>query len=101
MNALPVIQARGNGVRIDLRVTPRASKNAIDGVRDGRLVIKVTAPPVDAAANEAVIALIAGQLDVPKRQIAIVIGATGRSKTIEIAGVSEAAIRSRLSGILA
>lgn len=68
MNALPVIQARGNGVRIDLRVTPRASKNAIDGVRDGRLVIKVTAPPVDAAANEAVIALIAGQLDVPKRR---------------------------------
>lgn len=106
MKELPAIHARAGAsagqmaTRLDLRVTPRASKNAIDGVRDGRLVIKVTAPPVDAAANEAVVALLADALDVPKRQIAIVMGATGRSKTVEIAGVAADAIRARLSAIL-
>ncbi len=101
MTLLPNITARASGVRVDLRVTPRASKNAIDGVRDGRLVVKVTAPPVDAAANEAVIALMANTLGVPKRQIALVMGATGRSKTIEVSGLSEADLRARLHDILA
>jgi uncharacterized protein (TIGR00251 family) len=105
VSELPVIHARVAGaghsaVRVDLRVTPRASKNAIDGVREGRLVVKVTAPPVDAAANAAVVALLADALDVPKRQIAIVIGASGRSKTVEIVGVPADAIRARLSAIL-
>jgi len=91
---------RESGVRIDLRVIPRASKNVIDGLRDGRLVVKVTAPPVDAAANDAVIALLADRLDVPRRSIAIVVGATGRSKTVELSGISADAIRTRLSAIL-
>ncbi len=64
MTDFPFIQTRGSAVRMDLRVTPRASKNAIDGVRDGRLVIKVTAPPVDAAANDAVVALLASSFAV-------------------------------------
>lgn len=100
MSALPAIHTRGTAVRVDIRVAPRASKNAIDGVRDARLVVKVTAPPVDAAANDAVIALLASALDIPKRQIAIVLGATGRSKTVELTGVSAETIRARLSAIL-
>ncbi|MEI6246767.1 MAG: DUF167 domain-containing protein, partial [Acidobacteriota bacterium] len=99
MSTLPAIHARGTAVRMDIRVSPRASKNAIDGVRDGRLVVKVTAPPVDAAANEAVVALLADEFDIPKRQITIVMGATGRSKTVELAGVTADAIRARLSDI--
>ena len=101
MTELPRLTARGSATRIDLRVTPRASKNMIDGVREGRLVVKVTAPPVDAAANEAVVALLAKSLDLPKRQIAIVLGATGRSKTVEVSGLTEADLIARLSGILA
>ena len=101
MSTLPAIHARGTAVRMDIRVSPRASKNAIDGVRDGRLVVKVTAPPVDAAANEAVVALLADEFDIPKRQITIVMGATGRSNTVELAGVTADAIRARLSDILA
>ncbi len=100
MSLLPAIHVRGAAVRVDLRVAPRASKNAIDGVRDGRLVVKVTAPPVDAAANDAVIALLASVLDISKRQVAIVLGATGRSKTVELTGVSAETIRARLSAIL-
>ena len=101
MSTLPEIHARGTAVRMDIRVSPRASKNKLDGVRDGRLVVKVTAPPVDAAANEAVVALLADEFDMPKRQITIVMGATGRSKTVELAGVTADAIRARLSDILA
>lgn len=101
MSTLPAIHARGTAVRLDVRVTPRASKSAVDGVRDGRLVVKVTAPPVDAAANDAVVALLADVLHVPKRTISIVLGATGRNKTIEVSGVAVEAIRARLSDILA
>lgn len=101
MSDVPAIHIRGTAVRLDVRVSPRASKNAIDGVRDGRLVVKVTAPPVDAAANDAVVALLSKALGLPKRQLSIVIGAAGRNKTVELAGVTAEAIRSRLSAILA
>ncbi len=101
MSVLPAIHTRGTAVRLDVRVTPRASKNAIDGVRDGRLVVKVTAPPVDAAANDAVIALLAKLLDLPRRNVTIVVGAASRGKTVELAGTTAEAIRARLSDILA
>ena len=88
------------GVRIETRVTPRASRNTIDGVREGRLVITVTSPPVDHAANTAVIELLAGALHVPKRSLTIVAGEQSRSKSLAVAGLSEAEVRLRLSAIL-
>ena len=84
------------GVRIDLRVIPKSPRTKIDGVRDGRLLVRVTAPPIDDAANEAVVETLARVLDVPKRSIRIVSGATARNKTIEVAGMSGAAILARL-----
>lgn len=78
------------GVRIALRVLPRSSKSVIEGVRDGRVLVKVTAPPVDDAANEAVIALIAQRLAVPKRSVAIVVGATSKNKVVAVDGVGRA-----------
>ena len=72
------------GIRFEVRVQPRASRSAVVGVRDGRLMLRVTAPPVDAAANEAVIELLARELDVPKRSIRIVGGLRNRNKTIEV-----------------
>ena len=75
---------------------PRSSKNAIDGVRDGRILVRVTAAPVDGAANDAVIATIAGALDLPRRAIRVVTGNTSRNKTIEINGLDPAAVRARL-----
>lgn len=84
------------GARIDVRVTPRAPRTAVEGVRDGRLLLRVTAPPVDAAANDAVVALLARALDVPKRDITIVLGLQARLKTIQIAGLSAATVQQRL-----
>jgi uncharacterized protein len=84
------------GVRIDLRVIPRSPRTKIDGVREGRLLVRVTAAPVDDAANEAVVETLSKALDVPKRSIRIVTGATGRNKTIEVAGMTGAAVLARL-----
>jgi len=81
-----------SGVRIAIRVTPRASKPCFAGVRDGRLVVRVTAPPVDDAANDAVIAMFAKALRVPKSAVAIASGGTSRNKTIAVAGISLAAL---------
>ena len=71
-------------VRIELRVIPRSPRNAIDGTRDGRLVVRVTAPPVDRAANDAVIEVLAHAYGVAKRRVRIVSGARSRNKTVEI-----------------
>jgi hypothetical protein len=89
--------ATGTGVRIAVRVVPRAPRTAIEGVRAGRLLVRVTAPPVDSAANDAVVAAIAAALDLPRRAISIVSGATSRNKTVEVTGVTEAQLRARLS----
>jgi uncharacterized protein len=82
--------------RIDIRVIPRSSKNCVDGVRDGRILVRVTAAPVEGAANDAVIATIAAALDLPRRAIRVVHGDTSRNKTIEITGLDPAAARARL-----
>jgi uncharacterized protein (TIGR00251 family) len=84
------------GARIDLRVIPRAPHDDIDGERDGRVVVRVTAPPVDRAANDAVIALLASRLGLPRRAIRIVTGEASRNKTVQIDGIDAATVRARL-----
>ena len=85
-------------MRIDIRVVPRASRNELL-VRDGKLTVRVTAPPVDSAANVAVQEALAGALDVPRRAIRIVRGETSRNKTIEIAAADEPAVKRRLAAL--
>ena len=92
-----MIRTTTGGVRIELRVIPRASKTAVSGVREGRLLLRVTAPPVDGAANAAVIAAIAKALDVPKGAVRIIDGEASRNKSVEITGVTEAIARQRLN----
>ncbi len=91
----PVSPAPG-GIRIDLRVIPRSPRTAVDGVRAGRLLLRVTAPPVDSAANEAVIAALAGLLGVSKRSVRLVSGMTTRNKVVEVDGVSAAVATGQL-----
>jgi uncharacterized protein (TIGR00251 family) len=87
-------------VIIVVRVTPRSSRDAIEGAAiDGTLRLRVTAPPVDGAANRSVIKLLAGALSVPKSSITIVSGATGRNKRIHIADLEGARIRERWPGV--
>ena len=96
MSRRPATTTTPVAVRLEVRVIPRAPRTAIDGIRDGRVVVRVTAPPVDDAANDAVVAVLAEALDLPRRAIRIVSGATARNKTVAIDGLDEARVRARL-----
>jgi uncharacterized protein len=77
------------GARLSVRVMPRASRNEIAGLRDGVLIVRVTAPPEGGKANSAVAEVIAAALGVPKSAVALVRGASSRAKLVEIAGASQ------------
>lgn len=71
--------------KLNIRVLPRSSKNEVVGqMADGTLKVKLTAPPVDGAANEALIELLAEYFDTSKSKIKIVRGLTNKNKVIEI-----------------
>jgi uncharacterized protein (TIGR00251 family) len=71
-----------------IRVQPRAKRTEVAGERDGAVVIRVNAPPVEGKANEAVCKLIAQRLGVPKTAVQIVRGSSGRDKLVRIEGLS-------------
>jgi uncharacterized protein (TIGR00251 family) len=87
-------------VILSVRVIPRSSKSRIDGRRGDALLVRLAAPPVDGAANEALIDLLAREFRRPKRDITILSGQSSRDKRIDIAGLSEAEGTERLSAIL-
>ena len=81
---------------IAVRVTPRSSRDAIEGVDDaGQLRVRVTAPPADGVANTAVIKLLAKELGVPKGAVNVAAGTTSRHKRMRIDGVAVAELRQR------
>ena len=90
----PIEQVR-EGVRLAVRVQPRAARSEIAGLFGDRIRIRLAAPPVDGAANDALVRFLAGALGVPPREVRIVAGLTSRSKTVIATGVSaeEAAAR--------
>jgi uncharacterized protein (TIGR00251 family) len=84
-------------VSLAVRIQPRASKNEITRMDDGRLKIRLTAPPVDGAANEALVKFLADQFHVGRSQVEIVSGHTGREKVIRITGIGEEAVEGLLN----
>jgi len=80
-----------------LRVQPRASRDAILGWQDGVLRVRVTAPPVEGAANAAVVALVAKALRVAPSTVRVVGGERGRDKRVRVAGLTDADVRTRLA----
>ena len=87
--------ATQDGVRLALRLTPRASRNGVDGIADdaeGRPVLRLrlVAPPVEGAANKALIAFLAKTLSLRKADITIRSGETSRVKILHLAGESAA-----------
>lgn len=92
------MESTPTGVRMTVRVTPRASSNEVRGLdAAGRLVVRVTAKPVDGDANQAVIELLAKWAKVSKSSVRVVRGASSRTKTIEISGVDAGALAERLT----
>jgi uncharacterized protein (TIGR00251 family) len=82
----------GSAITFDVLVQPRASRERLGPLCGDRLKIAVSAPPVDGEANAAVIALLAKRLGVPKSAVSVVAGASGRRKTVRVAGVGTAAL---------
>ena len=87
--------------RITVRIVPRASRDVVVGMRAGALLVRVTAPPVDGAANEALVRLLSRRLGVAKGAIRIVTGRTSKVKVVEVAGIEEAELQRRLSATVA
>ena len=83
---------------LKVHINPRSSRNQITGWRNGVLYIKLTAPPVEGAANKAAVEFLADQLGIKKSQITLVSGSTSRDKTFEVIGLSEEEIHHRLRG---
>jgi uncharacterized protein (TIGR00251 family) len=88
MTMPPFIRPQSDGVLLSVKLQPRASANEIGEALGAELRIKVTAPPVDAAANEALLKLLAQQLHCPRNRVDIVRGHTSRHKTVKLYGLA-------------
>jgi uncharacterized protein (TIGR00251 family) len=86
--ALDVKSTSSGAIRFAVRVQPRASTTAVAGVHGGALRVRLQAPPVDGAANDALVAFLASSLGLPKRSVRIVAGLASRTKTIEVSGAT-------------
>ena len=91
------VEQRGTVIRVGVHVQPRASRSEIVGMHGTALKVRLQAPPVDGAANEALVSLLAERLGVARRSVQVVAGATSRAKTVEIDGTTVSAVRALAS----
>ena len=89
-----------NGASATIRVTPRAGRTEFAGVREGTILVRLAAPPVEGAANDALVAFVAESLRLPKRQVTIVSGGHSRTKRILVSGVLASEVNDRLAPLL-
>ncbi len=94
--AWPCLQPRAGGALLAVAVTPNAPRTRADGLHDGALRVRLAAPPVDGAANEELVRLLAERLGVTRSAISISAGASGRSKGVRVAGLVPAEVVRRL-----
>jgi uncharacterized protein (TIGR00251 family) len=92
---LKITEADG-AITFDVQVVPRASRDRLGPVHGDRLKVQLTAPPVDGAANDALVALVARALGRSRGDVAIVRGQTARKKTVRVAGSTRDALIRRI-----
>jgi uncharacterized protein (TIGR00251 family) len=85
-----------DGVVLTIRVIPRAGRSAVAGTRGGALLVRLSAAPVDGAANAELIAVIADALGVARRAVTILSGERSRTKRVRVTGIDADGARSRL-----
>lgn len=95
------ITLQADGVTLAIKLQPRASKNEICDASGPELRIRVTAPPVDAAANEALLRLLADTLDCPRGKVELVRGHTARHKTVMVYGMNPVEVFTKLDSAAA
>src|SRR5512138_658735 len=94
-----MIRPTATGVELDIRVIPRARVTRLDGERDGALLVRVAAPPVDDAANEELLDYFRRLTHRPRSAVHLVRGARGRKKRIAIDGITSDSMRELLRGL--
>jgi uncharacterized protein (TIGR00251 family) len=94
------ISSAEGGAAFPVRVVPRASKNEISGRQGEAIKVRLAAPPVEGAANEALIEFLAGILEVRKRQIEILSGHASRNKIVCVVGLMPHEVETRLNAYL-
>lgn len=87
--------------RLTLKVVPGSSRNVITGWLGDALKVRVTQPPENGKANKAVISLLATALDIPAKHISICTGHTASTKVIEVQGISNAELRTKIDQLQA
>lgn len=87
------------GLRIGVRLVPRADRTSVDGVVGGRLRVRVTAAPVDGSANDALVRLLAAELGLSRWSLRIVTGLRSRDKVVEVLGVEPDVLLARWPGL--
>src|SRR5438105_177320 len=90
------IEGTSDGVLIRVYVTPRSSGNKVVGTHSGEVKIALTAPPVDGAANKALVEFLAKLLGMPKGNVTVASGETSRHKTVRVQGVEQEDVRRKL-----
>ena len=91
----PIRDAPG-GILVDIRVIPRAGRSGLAGTRDGAILVRLNASPVDGAANAELIEVLARSLGVARREVAIVAGERSRLKRVRVSGVTASAAAAAL-----
>lgn len=97
MNPHAAIVADGDGVLLSVHVQPGAKRPGLAGWHGDAVKVRVSAPPVDGRANDAVVALVAEVLGVPAGAVTVVAGHTSRRKRLRISGRDAADVRDRLA----
>jgi len=90
------VSSRAAGVRFAVHVQPRSKRPGINGTHGDALRVRVQAPPVEGAANDAVVAMIASALGVPPRAVRIAAGQSGRQKLVDVDGIDAPTALARL-----
>jgi uncharacterized protein (TIGR00251 family) len=98
---LAVLQSTSDGVILNVRVIPRAGKAGVAGLRGDALLVRLTAPPVEGAANAELIEVLADAFKMPKRAVAIVGGERSRTKRVRLQGIEASTVRSRIERLVA
>lgn len=93
------VRGSPRGAVLSLRVIPRSSSNAVAGIHGDALKVRVTAPPVDSAANAEVTRFLAGVLGVPRSAVQLLRGDTSRQKQVLVAGMTAEQVVERLGPI--
>lgn len=90
------VEVTGGGCRVSLWVQPRAARDGVAGIQGDAIKIRLTAPPVEGKANQALLRFLAKRLAVPRAAVELTGGAGSRRKTVQIEGLTPEQVRERL-----